>query len=91
MAGYAATARIGRVEPRRVAWPGSAASRGPATTVAAASGTLAPALATADVAPESVDLSGEPYLEALSEWVAGLGEAWSQMVFFLFDPESWRS
>jgi hypothetical protein len=91
MAGYAATARIGRVEPRRVAWPGSAASRGAATTVAVASGTFATAIATTEAAPESVDLSGEPYLEVLSDWVAGLGEAWSQMVFFLFDPESWRA
>jgi hypothetical protein len=59
--------------------------------VAVASGTLAPATATAELVPESVDLSGEPYLEVLSDWVAGLGEAWSQMVFFLFDPESWRT
>jgi hypothetical protein len=47
-------------------------------------------MAHGSLTPESEDLVGEPFLGRLSDWVAGIGEAWSQMVFFLFDPESWR-
>jgi hypothetical protein len=85
MAGYAVSARLGRVEPRRVEWPGA-----PDPDVGRAVATASAASA-AMGGPESVDLAGEPYLRTLSDWVAGLGEAWSQMVFFLFDPESWRT
>lgn len=81
MAGYAVSARIGHVEPRRVEWPA------PVIDDVAAARPVAPP---GSVTPESVDIAGEPFLGRLSDWVAGLGEAWSQMVFFLFDPESWR-
>jgi hypothetical protein len=81
MAGYAVRARIGHVEPRRVEWPARASA------VAVVPGT---ATAVGPLAPESEDLAGEPFLGRLSDQVAGIGEAWSQMVFFLFDPESWR-
>jgi hypothetical protein len=82
MAGYAVSARIGHVKPRRVEWPAPASDA-----------VVAPGAATApgSIVPEAEDLVGEPFLGRLSDWVAGLGEAWSQMVFFLFDPESWRA
>jgi hypothetical protein len=81
MAGYAVRARIRHVEPRRVEWPTAASGAVVAPAAAMAHGSLT---------PESEDLVGEPFLGRLSDWVAGIGEAWSQMVFFLFDPESWR-
>lgn len=39
---------------------------------------------------EPVDLVGRPIDEAIAEWLASLGEAWSQLTFFVFDPDSWR-
>jgi hypothetical protein len=76
MAGYMVSARIERVSPRFVA-----------TTDA--NQPIEPR-ASSPVAVETIDLSGRSFGDRLSDWVAGLGEAWSQTVFFLFDPQSWR-
>ena len=37
-----------------------------------------------------VDLVGRPLLADLADWWLGVREAWSQTIFFLFDPNSWR-
>jgi hypothetical protein len=39
---------------------------------------------------DQLDLVGRPIDEVLAEWLASVGESWSQLTFFLFDPESWR-
>jgi hypothetical protein len=39
---------------------------------------------------EAMDLVGRPIDEAIGEWLASVGESWSQLTFFLFDPDSWR-
>lgn len=39
---------------------------------------------------DEVELVGRPIDEMIGEWLASIGEAWSQLTFFLFDPESWR-
>lgn len=43
---------------------------------------------TADVVP--FELVGRPLDERLADWLASLGQAWTQLTFFLFDPDSWR-
>ena len=37
-----------------------------------------------------VELVGRPLDDAIRDWLASIGESWSQLTFFLFDPESWR-
>ena len=37
-----------------------------------------------------VELVGRPLDETIRDWLASIGESWSQLTFFLFDPESWR-
>jgi hypothetical protein len=39
---------------------------------------------------ELVEPSGRPLGERLAERLDDLCETWSQLTFFLFDPESWR-
>ena len=39
---------------------------------------------------EQLDLVGRPTNELVVDWLASIGESWSQLTFFLFDPESWR-
>ena len=39
---------------------------------------------------DRVELVGRPLDEAIREWLASIGESWSQLTFYLFDPESWR-
>jgi hypothetical protein len=39
---------------------------------------------------EHVDLVGHPIDEVIADWLASVGESWSQLTFFLFDPDSWR-
>lgn len=43
-----------------------------------------------NVAVVQVELVGRPLDEAIRDWLASIGESWSQLTFFLFDPESWR-
>jgi hypothetical protein len=42
------------------------------------------------VVADHVELVGRPLDETIAEWLASVGESWSQLTFFLFDPESWR-
>ena len=37
-----------------------------------------------------IDLVGRPFDAIIAERLASIGEGWSQLTFFLFDPESWR-
>lgn len=37
-----------------------------------------------------LELIGQPIDEVIGDWLASVGEAWSQLTFFVFDPESWR-
>ena len=40
--------------------------------------------------PDPVDLVGRPLDQVFGDWLASVGESWSQLTFFLFDPDSWR-
>ena len=85
MAGYVASARLQGGVPRFVGG-GVAASwsvdGGYATGLA---GTEDLALAA-----DHVELVGRPLDEVIADWLASVGESWSQLTFFLFDPDSWR-
>jgi hypothetical protein len=39
---------------------------------------------------DQLELVGRPIDVRIAEWLASAGERWSQLTFFLFDPESWR-
>jgi hypothetical protein len=39
---------------------------------------------------DRVELIGRPVDEIVGDWLASVGESWSQLTFFLFDPDSWR-
>jgi len=39
---------------------------------------------------DQLELVGRPIDDTIGEWLASVGESWSQLTFFLFDPESWR-
>ena len=80
MAGYAVTARLGRIEPHLS--PGLAGAPPPS-----ASG-HEEALET--VVPATIELDGRPFGEAFVDWLGGLNRACSQTFFYLFDPNSWR-
>ena len=41
-------------------------------------------------AADHVELVGRPVDEVIADWLASVGESWSQLTFFLFDPDSWR-
>ena len=74
MAAYAAVARLGRVDVRRVPTWRSAEDRSPDPSP----------VATVE------ELSGRPFGEATLEWWASFREQVAMTTFYLFDPESWR-
>ena len=79
MAGYATSALLRGHAPHLAVRPASSGSDSWA----------APELdGWARSAPE--DLVGRPLDHALADWLASVGESWSQLTFFLFDPDSWR-
>lgn len=83
MAGYVASGRLHGVVPRFAgADPGFAGA-------AQLSATTADEAAEADTVVQ-VELVGRPLDESIRDWLASIGESWSQLTFFLFDPESWR-
>jgi hypothetical protein len=83
MAGYAVTATL----RDGVAHPSTWSNAGRAEELLA----LTERDAALDAAAaEPIDLVGRPIDEAIAEWLASLGESWSQLTFFLFDPDSWR-
>lgn len=83
MAGYAASARLHGAEPQF------------AFASEHAYGAIRPEAEDASPIPdgaaiEQLDLIGGPIGTMIAEWLASVGESWSQLTFFLFDPESWR-
>jgi hypothetical protein len=81
MAGYATQARLEGVSPRLAligAHPFPTRSRIEAPT------------AEPTVTADRIELVGRPIDERIGDWLASIGESWSQLTFFLFDPESWR-
>ena len=85
MAGYAANARLDGSVPRFASV--SARPRGPAPVADTLTdgSPREPA-----VGADWVELVGRPFDARLADRFASIGEAWSQLTFFLFDPESWR-
>ncbi len=81
MAGYAASAWLQGGAPRF-------AGQGARFTIVPAAEPLftsePPCLA------DRIELVGRPLDERLADWRASLGQAWTQLTFFLFDPDSWR-
>lgn len=84
MAGYVASARLQGGVPRFVgggaaaAWTADVQGAGPSG---------------ADdlpLAADHVELVGRPVDEVIADWLAAVGDSWSQLTFFLFDPDSWR-
>ena len=79
MAGYATSATLhGRAPHLAARPPSSGPDSGPVSEL--------------DGWPRSApeDLVGRPLDHALADWLASVGESWSQLTFFLFDPDSWR-
>jgi hypothetical protein len=85
MAGYVASARLQGGVPHFVGGGGLAAWSGdqPHGAASGSADDLAWSL-------EPVDLVGRPLDQVIGDWLASLGESWSQLTFFLFDPDSWR-
>lgn len=83
MAGYVASARLQGGVPRFV---GGGAAAAWTADVHAVGPSGADDLPLAD----HVELVGRPVDEVIAEWLASVGESWSQLTFFLFDPDSWR-
>jgi hypothetical protein len=83
VAGYAASARLQGAEPQ-FAFTNDhgyrSVFRGAQDAPAAPDGGII----------EQLELVGQPINEIIGEWLGSVGESWSQMTFFLFDPESWR-
>jgi len=83
VAGYAASGRLHGVVPRFV---GTDPGFGDPVRLAGTG-------ASEPVVPDNVvqvDLVGRPIDETIRDWLASIGESWSQLTFFLFDPDSWR-
>jgi hypothetical protein len=79
MSGYVASARIVRAAPRLVR----------------ANGAVERSIQAADALPveDLIVEAGPPVPGAwgrVGDWVAAAGERWSQLTFYLFDPNSWR-
>ena len=86
MAGYAASGTLHGAVPTFVAGGRTGDRRAAVSTI------LASSAPSADFLPEavSIDLVGRPLDAVIVDWLASLGESWSQLTFFLFDPQSWR-
>ena len=92
MAGYVASARLQGGVPRFVGGGAAAAwfadGQGMAGEPAAES--AGPVVDHVGSVAENVDLVGRPIDDVIADWLASVGESWSQLTFFLFDPDSWR-
>jgi len=87
MAGYAASARLQGAAPQ-FAFADQHAHN-PASR-AATDTHLGPQSVADGTVVDQLDLVGRPVDEMVADWLASVGESWSQLTFFLFDPESWR-
>lgn len=85
MAGYAATARIGRVRTVVRTAPGTPRREDPRSVP------RRPGATPRDDAPAvAEELVGRPLDAVLRERWERVRDGWSQATFFLFDPDSWR-
>jgi hypothetical protein len=84
MGGYVASARLHGGIPRRTGG-GADLDRAPAISFAVASSPTEPA----NVA-DRVELVGRPLDEVIADRLTSIGEAWSQLTFYLFDRDGWR-
>ena len=83
MAGYVASSRLQGAVPRF-------AGNGPGrrgTAVPLGIDTVARGL---EPEADQVELVGRPVDASIRDWLASIGESWSQLTFYLFDPQSWR-
>jgi hypothetical protein len=86
MAAYAVTARIDRAGPRLARWARSGPDPEPARAE-----TVEREDRDGLTAPVLVDDPHEPTtLDHVADALAGWREAFGQMTFYLFDPDSWR-
>lgn len=86
MSGYVASIRVVRASPRLVAGrPGELSTASIATIAPAATD------AAADAAIVEADGSSVAAVSRLSERLRAFRDRWSQLTFFLFDPDSWRT
>ena len=89
MAGYAASATLRGGNLRFASWGTGTDPAGPAGPAATVPAVVETTMVPADAAAP-IDLVGRPLDQRLGDWLASLGETWSQTTFFLFDPDSWR-
>lgn len=83
MAGYVASSRLQGAVPRFAGHgPGRRGAAVPLGVEADAG--LLPAEA------DQVELVGRPLDASIRDWLASIGESWSQTTFYLFDSDSWR-
>jgi len=40
--------------------------------------------------PDRIELVGRPLDERIADRLESVGESWSQLTFYLFDPQGWR-
>jgi hypothetical protein len=81
MAAYAVQVRIERVQPHRPVRRHERPRPAPVVT---------PAEGTYFEDRGSIDLASRTSTSLLGERWDRIGELWSQLTFYLFDPESWR-
>ena len=84
MAGYVASARLQGGVPHFVGGGAVEAMAGPGVAGGMWSTDDPPLVA------DHIELVGRPLDEVVGDWLASVGESWSQLTFFLFDPDSWR-
>ena len=87
MAGYAANGTLHGAVPQFVAIGGRTGSGGSRLSTTSADSAPSGEL-TAETTP--IDLVGRPLDAVIGDWLASIGESWSQLTFYLFDPQSWR-
>jgi hypothetical protein len=76
MAMYVVHAQVGRAKPHRSGRVGSSADIARCELES--------------VAIERVELAGRSLGDRIDERLGRIGDAWSQSIFFIFDPDSWR-
>jgi len=90
VAGYAASSRLHGAVPR---FAGASPGHGGAAVLPDLDGVpIGGAQPVADQAGQAdqIELVGRPLDETIRDWLASIGESWSQLTFYLFDSESWR-
>jgi hypothetical protein len=81
VAGYAASIRLQGTTPRF-------AGGGASLTARSATEPLSISEPRSDT--DRIELVGRPLDERIADRLESVGESWSQLTFFLFDPQSWR-